>query len=829
MILLSVKIKKAFVFFFIVCSNVTIFAQTYIENNSTSSNNETLTSLQEITIKSSKNITWFSLIDDKKIINIPTPTNSVTDTLRSKSNIQFSSNSRSSAQGGEITPPKVSIRGSQHYENNFIINGISNNNNLNPGGLEPNQNIVGLPASLEAQSIFLDTSLVKSITTHTEAISAEYGGFTGGVVDAKLKDARMDKWHFVARYRYTADNLAKFHLIDKQKDINKSTSADYQPEFSKHEYTVSLDGPINDNLGLMLSCGKQYSKIPLWGNYEIYNSNTNSYYKERQIGYRTNENFLIKLNVHDIDDFEASLTTIYAPYTSSRFVLYKNSDTDVKGGGLNIAYDMKNILNFGLLKSTLAYKQDEATTDAKTDKYHQWIHIPNGYAKWKHPTSNYSYEGALGDRELTKQSFIYKSVFDFDEIQIKNFEHTIKAGIEAEFGKARYKREKGEVLNDAVLNASTVGSKDDGIIEGEQWNSRNQVRMPLDNKKSYTTAALFFEDTIKVDRYTIRPGIRLSIDTVTNNKDIAPRLFVNADIFDDKTLNVYGGYNRYYGGLILYNAIYEYYAKVYKRDSFDKPWYDTNSTTHQTYSLDGIKTPYSDEFSIGSSLSYQDTLFKFDFAKREYKDQIKQSRSGSSFFNTNDGRSSYWGLTLTVSREYKIGTTKHFSELSATSSEVKSNMMGLNSFSSDESVSPDYVTYNGKLTKLTDIPSANYNSPLVITYNHITELSDYLKLGLNARYEKGVNGFKWKSNGGGLKDPDNLSTRVYESKYYKDIFTIDLSANYDIKARGNKLTFGLEILNLLNRKNDASYTESSSYIDGYAMGRQFYVNFKYEY
>jgi hypothetical protein len=113
---------------------------------------------------------------------------------------------------------------------------------------------------------------------------------------------------------------------------------------------------------------------------------------------------------------------------------------------------------------------------------------------------------------------------------------------------------------------------------------------------------------------------------------------------------VYGGYNRYYGGLILYNAIYEYYAKLYIRDGYDKPWYhDTNSSVsivHQTYSPEKLKTPYSDEFSIGTSLNYQDTLFKLDFVKREYKDQIKQAYSGDSaqtrkFFNTNDGKSSY--------------------------------------------------------------------------------------------------------------------------------------------------------------------------------------------
>jgi outer membrane receptor for Fe3+-dicitrate len=116
----------------------------------------------------------------------------------------------------------------------------------------------------------------------------------------------------------------------------------------------------------------------------------------------------------------------------------------------------------------------------------------------------------MGDRELHSQSLTYKSILDFDEIQTGNLEHSIKAGIEAEFGKAKYKSEEGGGFMGGDLNSSAVGDKDDGIITGEQSANWNQIRMPIDNKQSYTQAALFLEDTININRYTIRPGIRLS-------------------------------------------------------------------------------------------------------------------------------------------------------------------------------------------------------------------------------------------------------------------------------------------------------------------------------
>jgi hypothetical protein len=688
-------------------------------------------------------------------------------------------------------------------------------------------------ASGEAQSIFLDTSLVESVTAHTEAISAEYGGFTGGVIDAKLKDARRDRWHFLAKYRYTKDDWAKFHLTDDQKNTDKSVSASYQPEFTKYEYTISADGPVSDHLGLMLSYGKQHSTIPLWSGYDI-NRTDGTTYKERDNQYRNNENYLIKLNTHNIDDFEASLTAIYAPYThSTAYSDEKNNDQDIKGGGYNIAYDMKNVLSFGLWKNTLAYKQSEVSAETANYRY-LWTNT-SGYANWTNDMGN-TVEGNGGSRDLTQNSFIYKSVLDFDEIKAGAFTHLVKTGIETEFGKARYKREAGYFFRDAELNASAAGSKDDGIIDGEQWAARVSRIKEQDNKQDYTTAALFLEDNIKFDRYAIRPGVRVSTDTITDNADIAPRLFANADVFNDKTFNVYGGYNRYYGGLKLYNAIYEYRFDEYKRTAYDQPWV-YNRTVKMDYSLDGLKTPYSDEFSVGASLAKWDSAFKLDFVQRKYKDQIMQKENsfnavGSStdvgYVNTNDGESSYWGVTLTASKEYELGNTKHFSELSATNSEAASNMMGLNAFGDDSGYSTKYTTYNGKLKKFDDVPAANYNSPWVITYNHIMEVSDFLRFGLNARYEKGVHGFEYVDDNG-LKDPDGLDTRNYVSKNYGDIFTVDLSANYDLKFGGNKLTFGVEVLNLLNRKNDASYTENANNIDGYAMGRQFYANVKYEY
>jgi hypothetical protein len=776
-----------------------------------------------------------------------TSTRSITDALRHNSKIQYQQNARSSARGGEIAPPKISIRGSQHYENNFMINGVGNSNNINPGGFESNDP-TGF-ASGEAQSIFVDTSLVESVEAYTENISAEYGGFTGGVVDAKLKDARTDRWHIMTNFRYTQDGWAKFHLNDAQENTEYPTDANYQPEFNKYEGALALDGPINDYLGLMVSYGRQYSKIPLYSGYNLVNPD-GSAYKEKRTQYRENENYLVKLNMAGSEGFKADLSAIYAPYTQSLFVANrKDSDYDVTNGGLNVIYNMQNALSFGMLKNTVSYKQTHSAIDNAEYYQYTWCTTPGGAINWSSANnaacggSNAS-EGSRGNNEITKSDIGLKSALYFDEINAGETEHAIKVGVEAEYTKAKYEFDGGVTFSSPTLDSTAQGYKEDGIIEGEQYAKNKMDYGAVERSKDYYTAALFLEDEIAYDRFTFRPGVRVSTDSLTDNVDTAPRLFANADVFNDRFLNFYGGYNRYYGTQILGYAVYKYQADSYSRTSWNDPWV-LGTGYPSVYEYKHLKTPYSDEFSVGSSVNVADTLFKIDYANRKHRDQIKAryeydtANTTFNYRNTNDGKTDYWGVTLSASKNYDIGASKHISELSATRSDAKSNIMGLKGFNSTvrshggSAVSPTHVTYNGELRELEDLPASQFNSPWVVTYSHMAQIANSLRVSGVAFYQKGGRGLRQLS-GYGANDPSGVQTRIFEEKEYKDVFNVDLSIHYDIKFGEHVLTLGMEILNLLNRKNDASGTGNSdafstTYIDEYSMGRQFYASLRYEY
>jgi hypothetical protein len=714
-----------------------------------------------------------------------------------------------------------------------MFDGVSANNNIDPSGLSVGRT-TGRSTSVsgESQSFFVDTSLVESVSVYTDNVSAEYGGFTGGVVDAKLKNARADRWHITANYRYTKDDWAKYHLTDSQQNTTHSTDASFQPEFNKYEYNAALDGPIGDYLGAILSYGKQHSRIPLWSTYDVIT--VGGVDKERRVQYRDTENFLARLNSRGIDNLDASLTFLYSPYTAAMFQdRSRHSSYDVESGGFSATYDMKNNLSFGVLKNSIGYQQTEISHSSETSLYYRWNYDPTKH-DWLNGTQ--SYEGAYGDLEQEKQSFVYKGSIDFDDIATGSVKHGVKLGLEAELGKARYKDTGSTTYYGITMDPTVTGSKEDGVLEGSQWARTKEVYLPQDRKKNYSTFAAFLEDDAHIERFTIRPAVRVSSDTLTDNVDVAPRFFTNADVLTDGSFNVYGGYNRYYGGQILAYAIRQSEGYRYSRTILGGAWNQIGVLSNARYDLGDLKTPYSDEYNVGASLKLGGAKFGLSFVDRDHRDQLKaktRTESGVTYNeHTNDGKTDYWGVTLSASKEFELGATKHVSELSATRSDTKTNLRGAGGYATNEGAtnSLTHVTYDGKLTSMDELPATQFNSPWVLTYSHSVEIFNDLRMNALLRYEKGGSGLRSVTGVTGIPDPDGAPTAVYEKKNYRDTCNVDLSINYDIKISGHKLTLGAEILNIFNRKNDILSADGGSSVNSeYSMGRQYYANARYEF
>ncbi|MGL9751175.1 MAG: hypothetical protein ACR5LC_08075 [Symbiopectobacterium sp.] len=69
----------------------------------------------------------------EEIAKKPVVNGNITELLRTNPNVQFSESSRNSQTLGELAPDVVSFHGEKFYNNNFMIDGFSNNDRLNPG------------------------------------------------------------------------------------------------------------------------------------------------------------------------------------------------------------------------------------------------------------------------------------------------------------------------------------------------------------------------------------------------------------------------------------------------------------------------------------------------------------------------------------------------------------------------------------------------------------------------------------------------------------------------------------------------------------------------
>ncbi|MDR1010589.1 MAG: TonB-dependent receptor plug domain-containing protein [Opitutaceae bacterium] len=773
----------------------------------------------------------------------PSTTGSITDALRIKPDVQFDLASRNSMMGGDITPPKISIHGARHYENNFMINGIGNNNNINPSGYEahPGDGATLAPAS-DSQSLFLNEDLIGSLTIYTSNVPAEYGAFLGGVVDATIRRPSADGLHGRVKYRHTQDAWARQHYnLAGNVDPSRSTSATRQPRFARHDFSASLEGPLTPRLGALIAYSEHRSIIPL------YDTSINP--SEHDTG-RKNQNIMLQFATRGLESFEAAFTILAAPYEAEYFTaIRKNSDFSIKGGGYSFMLDTKNTFSFGEWKNILSFNKNEASRYGSNSDSISWTTVPDGYANWGDGV--YSMEGTFGDYVQDKREYGIKSVMTLNPFAVGPLKNTIKLG--GELAGVDYRRWMGGAKSynwstsssipapDAPqLDPSASGEKENGVITGEQWLNRRAVYAPSNKKLTFTQVSFFIEDFIEIERVTLRPGLRLSHDDISGNTDLSPRFFANVDVFNNGLLNIHGGYNRYHGAQIISMALNNpegFYVEA--RTRWDRPW-QRITPSDMTYDwFGGLSPPYADEVTAGIRLDAVHTVVRVDAVRRAHRDQIRTKWNFSfdddyEYENeyTNAGRTDYRGVTFAIERTLELGRAgRHALGFAATRSTTKSNSRDLYA-TFDESdlvafYSPDYVIYNDSLVPADSLPANNFNSPWVLVLNDTARLLDgRLRTGNTLRYETGGPGLIED----GSEEIDGIEYLKYYDWNYNDTFLYDLSLEYDVlKTRAGTLTLRLEVLNVFDRKNLSNLTMSSTGRGVYTMGRQFYAGIEYSF
>jgi len=791
--------------------------------------------LPKISVESKKEELGEMSIEGETLRSLPSHTNSITEALKSMPNVQYSTNENSSLTAGEIRPPQISINGAKPYENNFIIDGISNTNTLNPSGLGSSGNNAGashndLYVHGAEQNLFYDTSLIDSVTVYSSNVPAQYGGFTGGTISAELRDPRKDRWHLSLTGKHTRSDWFNLHGTDYE-----SESPNNQPRFEIYQISTIADGPINPKTSLLLSSNWQLSTIPLARRERV---GSTTYKTTTQDQYRNNANHFAKLVFSPSSKLKLSLDATYAPYEEHRWrEAWADSDWKIKNDALRFNLKADWTDDFGTLSSKIAYSQNGYSRDNANNYRYSYTYTTTGQGQQY---------GGVGDAITDNHTIDIKTDYTSKEFNSLPLLKKVSSGI---------------AINSSFVDMWNEEANTETTVETATLITLTKTKYgEITQSKSLNTCGYYAQADLGWKRLSATPGFRLDYDDFTSNIDLAYRFKTELDTLGDGTARLVAGLNRYYGTALRAYAFDRY------RPFLNNQWRTNKSTgvtvktinnvtgVDRSYYTDNLETPYSDEIMGGIVGNVYGFKYSLEFVHRDHRKQLmnKSKKNGSNYdyWLTNDGKGSFDGLTATVSHMFKTdywGT--HNISMGAAKSKTSTFNGGFydNEYTESNGYIRDYtkVFYNGSLMNRADMPADNYNAPLVLTLAwQGSFLNDRLRLNSVNRWRDASEGLvsdKRTSNQTpyGTTSGSNTTTSstwlnqdgtnyfdAYKHGNISGGFISDLSLEIDMLKKGIfTATALIDVTNLFNSATETTVSEGSNL----SRGRGFYVGLRCEF
>jgi hypothetical protein len=778
-------------------------------------------------------LTGSNTLDREQLDHLPAKNGSINEAISVLPGVQLPESGRLSTRGGELLPPNLSISGGTVYQNRMLIDGFSNDSLLDPMNDDPTSmsQVPGHP-----QAIFLPTSLAEEITIYRYNVPVEFGGFTGGVVDASIKTP-AEEFSGEISYRTTRDSWTNFHIDDQARDaFDQSNSTTYQPRFEKQEAGVNISLPLRDDLRLLTAYSLQSSTIPLHHVGET---------KEQR---RKNETFLAKL-VWDVDS-RATLTALahYSPYSGDYFYRYaKDGDFTIEGGGWQAGLTYERDLDWARLTARAAIKGSRNDRDAPQNLY-QWLAEVDGSpsSKFWGPQAGSglkSYEGSVGSMEREQASLEFASDLLFTPLQLGDFQHQLKTGVQLETVRGTLDREQSQGLylwKTGNANPDIVcAAGDPACIDGEQAFLARFYWQQASASADVSLLNLYLEDTITWQRLEVRPGVRLSYDDFMENSNIAPRLSATLDLFGNGRTLLTGGYNRYYGKTLLSYKLREATPsgsdyQVRPLDCVtdgsgntvctpgDWPTYDPPSSL---YRFSETKTPYTDERVFGIDQLFVGGRLKLTRVERDGRNEFAREKTerevdGHRYYQlTNNGSSYHEEYTLEWQRSWQ----NQYLAVNATfQTSTRSNESYKDDFYDDDLT--DRVSYEGELINYYELPRKDFNRPWIVNLTYSVSLPKGLTFTNVTRYRSGYKGIDFEKYDDGVM--------FYKKAEFPQAWTFDWVFNWEIPVKETQsLTASLEINNVFNNRVQVGdgRTVSDTAPEDYELGRQYWLGLVYRF
>ncbi|MDA0423770.1 hypothetical protein, partial [Stutzerimonas frequens] len=689
--------------------------------------------------------------------------------------------------------------GQAYYQNLFMIDGIGVNNDINPASGSSDYGTPGLTTSdsgSSPQGYYLDVGLLEQLEVYDSNVPASFGGFTGGVVSAKMK--RYDGNDFVdLRYGIQRDEWESFHIDARDRedfDNAGSYNAEFTPIYRKDSYNLSAQQGLTDHSGMTLGVSRRTSSFR-----QTRPDGDKTYFNDRI------DNLHARLDTRWNERLDTGLSLRYAERRHDGITspLYDAPYVQDHGGiglGGNIEYRLTGGHTFNL--------------DVGLDRMQDDIDSASAVA-FQDLNTGISH-GGFGDSERTQTSFTLAPKLELAPRHWGGTEHRLTVGGELRYVDSHYNRPRDIIIDKYFKPTANPNGKRRELAQY----SRGEIGV------DYLSKSIYLDDRIRWHNLNLRLGLRADHNDWLGNLDIAPRLSADWDLFGDGRTRLLAGANRYYGRSFLQYAINDALNGMTTRTR-----YKNDGSVEITHGNDrsgrlDLETPYSDELMLGwvqQAGPFNSTL---KLVQRDSRNGIRKTEEDDLRFYDNSGRSETLSLTWELDHAdhpLVIGNSATVARLALGWKDSTGNLQGNEHIGEadnyEDFAESEPVFYQGKLIDRRELPAWDYNIPLNVSLSTVTRIPAW-----NLTWSNFVN----LRNGGTIARDTRRNTAdghdIYEDFTLEDLVTLDTKMQWKPRLWAASQGYVMvEVSNLFDQVINTKTSAYDAFSDTYTPGRKLWL------
>lgn len=739
----------------------------------------------------------------EEIAETPTSNRDLSSLVATHPAVRVNPSANGSQNRGSLNVEDISFHGSSPYQNLFQIDGMDATNRIDPASKNLNLQVGNIPSN--AQSYFVDTSLLEAVRVHDSFVPVEYGRFTGGVVDARLRRFSGEN-HLRLDYRWNTSNMTRQKVAEGEQSNWEQGKPGYSPEWKKRFYSAVGDVAFNEKSGMVLAVSRRESDITRWN----MGVDDKGQPLAGQEDYRDRiDNFLGKFSVRASAETVADLTLKYAD-RSERLAsnLFRDTYWDNNHAARGVAGNVEHVFNGGRLSLQAGWDRALSNRESVGDELVT-------YRPYKLPQFT---AGGFGKEQTRQDTWTLKGRVDLDAVRTGPFTHLPYAGAEWQRVDANFERfqESWSYRRDYAANGS--------------YKDFSKVRyLPGTVDVDYDTLSLYVSDRIEWQRLALDAGLRYDRENFLGTGNLAPRSRLDWDLFGSGETVLSAGWARYYGGEVLQTALEQEISRLRRQvlDSKGNPVANGNKEYYVQYK--GLRMPYDDEWAVSLRQRMAGMEGVLSYVRRNGRDQwTKTGTETTGYRYTNEGLSTTDGVSLSVRtlEPWRLGETRWNLMASWSWQKRKTNADLVEGYAGDARDPGEYVIYNGSRIRVIDLPPSSFHQPRKAT---LTLVGAWPRAGLT--WSNMVN---WRSKrddviyvGRGPK-PEYLDR--YESGRIPSYWTWDTKLSWQ-PAFARNLELTVEVLNVLDRTPKVMATNPSLTTNRnlYQVGRELWLQVGYRF